>query len=86
MLKIKDGYVMQMIGDSHYAVYAGAESNMPSMLSLNGVAALLFSRLLEGCETEALVSALLDEYDVSREVAERDVSAFIEKLEKAGML
>ena len=86
MLKLKDGYVMQKIGETNYAVYAGAESGMPSMLSLNGVGALLFSRLLEGCETEALVSALLDEYDVSREVAERDVSAFIEKLEKAGML
>lgn len=86
MLKIKDGYVMQKIGDTNYAVYAGSESNMPSMLSLNEVGALLFSRMLEGCEREALVSALLDEYEVSREVAERDVSAFAEKLEGAGML
>ncbi len=86
MLKIKDGYVMQMIGDSHYAVYAGSESNMPSMLSLNGVAALLFSRLLVGCERDSLIDALTDEYEVSREVAEHDVDAFIEKLEKAGML
>ena len=86
MYKIKDGYVMQKIGDTDYAVYAGAEDNMPSMLSLNSVAAFLFSHLLAGCEFDALVCALTDEYEVSREVAEHDALAFIEKLEGAGML
>jgi PqqD family protein of HPr-rel-A system len=53
----------------------------------NPTAALLWKRLGNGGATEAdLVDALCERYEVSRDVAEADVTAFLEQLSSRGLL
>ena len=56
------------------------------MLTLNNSGLLLWRKLEEGSDREAMANALTDEYDVSFEQALADVDKFIEKLESAGCL
>lgn len=55
-------------------------------VAADGSAALLWKRLAAGATREQLVSALCDHYGVAGEVAERDVSAFVEQLSERGLL
>lgn len=56
------------------------------MLTLNNSGLLLWRKLEEGSDREAMAKALTDEYDVSFEQALADVDKFIEKLKRAGCL
>ena len=55
-------------------------------LSLNETGAVLWKTLEKGATKEQLVKALLAEYDVDEATAEKDVSAFIEKLQEAKLV
>lgn len=85
-MRIKDGYVVRKIGDEYYAVFAGGETDAPSMLSLNGVGAFLFEKLMAGADRETVIRAVVDTYEVMPEKAAADVDAFLEKLTRAGVL
>ena len=47
---------------------------------------MLWRVLEEGGSQDALVEALLGEYDVTREQAEADVQEFLAKLDQAGCI
>ncbi len=58
-----------------------------AVVTLNDSGAFLFARLQEKDQTENdLVEALLAEYDVEREIAEKDVARFVAKISDAGMM
>ncbi|MEA2431183.1 MAG: hypothetical protein QOF65_403 [Thermoleophilaceae bacterium] len=52
----------------------------------NPSAAALWKRLSEGATEANLVDALCERYEVSREIAEADVSAFVRQLSERGLL
>ncbi|OFS26526.1 lasso peptide biosynthesis PqqD family chaperone [Brevibacterium sp. HMSC07C04] len=54
-------------------------------LHLNATAALIKSRLDAGDDTDAIVRALVDEYDVDADTARRDVEAFCRALDEKGL-
>jgi hypothetical protein len=54
--------------------------------SLNTTASTVFQLLLVGADVEALVTAILDVYDVDRATAERDVGAFLDELRQQDLL
>lgn len=56
------------------------------MVSLTESGALLWQQLQNGCGKEELVNALLAEYEVDRQTAEADVSSFLERMEKLGLV
>lgn len=86
-MKIKDGYMMRKIAGNCVVVPMGDEiTNFNGMINLNETGELLFSNLLKGCNKEELMEAMMAEYNVSREICEKDVDIFIEKLEKVGIL
>ena len=57
------------------------------MISMNETAAFLWEAV-EGktFDTEALAKLLVDEYDISMEVAEKDVTALLQTWNKAGVI
>ena len=58
-----------------------------AVVTLNDSGAFLFSLLKEKHQTENdLVEALLSEYEVTREIAEKDVARFVAKISDAGMM
>ena len=56
------------------------------MITLNDTGAFLWEKLQEETTQEALVAALLGEYDVDEETAKASVAAFVEKLNANGFL
>ncbi|MBE6712630.1 MAG: PqqD family protein [Ruminococcaceae bacterium] len=84
-MKIKDGYLLKEVGGNFVVVPVGNVS-FNGMLSLNETAVLIWKKLEEGCTEADLLSAFLEEYDVTEDRAKKDISLFVEKLKKAGIL
>lgn len=81
-MKIKEGFILRNVADNYVVVPIGeATVDFNGMMSLNETGAFLFGKLIEGIEKDELVEELMEEYDVDQERAEKDVTAFIEKVE-----
>ncbi|MBQ2719647.1 MAG: PqqD family protein [Clostridia bacterium] len=86
-MKRRSGFVLETVGGDTYAVAVTAEAaGVGSMVKLNPTAATLFALLETETDTEALVAALMEKYEVTKEVAERDVAAFVAALGEAKLL
>ncbi len=87
-MKIKSGFVLEEVGGSYLAVAVGDRAaEYRVLIKLNKSAAFLWSLIAEEDKSaEELISALISEYDVDRQIAERDVTAFYESLKKGGLL
>ena len=83
MLINKD-FTIQKVGTSYLAVPVGETSkHFHGMIRLNETGAFLWKLMAEKDCTEAeLVDALLAEYEVEREIAEKDVHAVVELLKE----
>ena len=81
-MQIKKDFTIQKIGSSYVAVPVGETSKtFHAMINLNETGAFIWKLLAEADRTEEeLVEALLGEYDVAREIAEKDVSRIVEIL------
>ncbi len=85
-MKIRDTYILRSVAGQNIVVSVGAEVNFNSIISLNETGTFLWEKLTEENTAEGLVDALLGEYDVDKQTAERDVAAFIEKLKANNIL
>lgn len=80
MLKLKEGFILREIGGEIMVIPSGEELDLNMMITLNETGRFLWERLEEGTTVDALVSALLEEYEVEEAVARKNVEAFVEKL------
>ncbi len=80
MLKLKEGFILREIGGEIMVIPSGEELDLNMMITLNETGRFLWERLEEGTTVEALVGALLAEYEVGEAVALENVKAFVEKL------
>lgn len=86
-MKINEGFVIQKIGDSFYAVPVSKNSAIgSSMIKLNETAHLMWKKIEEGSSKEDIAKAISDEYNVDKETALVDVKSFCEQLGKVGIL
>lgn len=86
-MKIKNGYMLREVAGEAVVVPSGEVSlNFQGIISLNETGALLWRQLEQGCEKKALVQALLDEYEVDAETAEKDVAEFLKLAGDAGVI
>lgn len=87
-MQINKDFTIQKVGAFYVAVPVGETSkSFHGMVRLNETGAFLWRALSENDLTEeALVDALLKEYDVSREIAARDVHRVVEMLAENGFL
>ncbi len=77
-MKIKSGFMLRQVANSFVVVAVGARSEeFNGMVNLNATGAFLWKETQKGAERDELVEALLEQYDVTRELAERDVDRFI---------
>lgn len=84
-MKIKDNFLLRQVADTWVVMPIGTEMlDFNGMLNLNETGALLWQKLAEGGDTDALVNAITSEYDVSEVEARADVMAFCRKLIDAG--
>ena len=86
-MKIKENFLLRKISDSYIVVPVGdAVVDFSGLINLNETGALLFENMQKGCEEEELVKVLLEQYDVTEEVAKADVKAFVQKAKDADIL
>lgn len=85
--KIKDGFVLRKIGTQMMAVPTGKlTSEIHGMIALSESGAMLWNLLLQGANKEMLANALLEEYEIDAQTAEKDTESFIDNLIEQGAL
>lgn len=86
-MKIKEGFVLRSVAGSHIVVPLGNQiSNFGSIIKLTETGAFLWAQLESEKTIDELVLALTNEYEVDREKATTDVTAFVQKLSSNNLL
>lgn len=87
ILKASNQFILRQIAGDNLLIPVGAAANQTKgliLLSESGM--LLYEKLKHGCTKEALVAALLAEYDVTEDEARADTDAFLEQMRQLNML
>lgn len=86
-MKIKDGFVTRKIMDEYVVVPVGERiADFNGLISVNESGALMWEALKQDVDESSLVDLLLEEYEIDRETASRDVSAFLKILKENDFL
>ncbi len=85
-MKLKDGFILREVAGQIVVLPTGSDLDLNMMITLNDTGKFLWERLQQETDVDALVEALLGEYDVDRETAQKSVQAFVEKLQANGLL
>lgn len=86
-MKIKDGYILRQVNNEWIVVTVGqAAINFSGLIRLNETGAFLFDLMLKETNIDTLVKELTNEFDISEEIALRDVNKFIETLKVKNIL
>jgi len=85
-MKLKEGFILRTVAGQTVALPVGGVTNLDMMITLNGTGKFLWEKLAVGAEKNELVEALLEEYDVDRERAEKSVDTFVKRLKELDFL
>lgn len=86
-MKIKPGFILRTVDDMSIVVAVGeASRHFNGMITLNETGAVLWKQLENGCDEDALVSALCSAFTVDEQTAREDARAFTEAAFAAGFL
>lgn len=86
-MKIREGFVLRQVADATIVVPSGTASlDFNGMITLNETGAFLWKLLESDTDEEAMVSAMLKEYDVDEKTAKAGISKFVARLENEGLL
>lgn len=85
-MKIKNGFVLRQVAGQAVVLPGGDALDLNMMITLNETGAFLWEHLQQETDENALVTALLKEYDVDEETAQKAVAAFVEKLDANGFM
>ena len=86
-MKINGEFIMREVVGEYVLVPVGDTAlHFNGMISLNEVGACIWKGLSQGKEREALLEAVLEEFEVSREEADRDLEEFLDVLREKGLL
>ena len=85
-MRIKEGFVLRTVAGETVALPSKGVTNLDMMITLNDTGRFLWEKLTIGAEKAELIEALLAEYDVDREKAEKSVDAFVERLKELDFL
>ncbi len=86
-MKLIDKFVIREVGGSLVAVAVGKASKVfRGVIKLNDCSKLVFEKLQKDTTEEQLVEAVVSEYDVSREQAQKDVLELLAKMREVKIL
>ncbi len=85
-MKIKEGFILREVAGSFIVVAVGNRvKEFNGIINLNETGAFLWKMLEKGADEDGLKKALLEEYDVTEEIAERDIRSFVDRIKEAGL-
>ena len=86
-MKIKEGFVLRNVADATIVVPTGKASlDFNGMITLNETGAFLWRLLESDTDEEAMLAAMLNEFDVGEETARAGIARFVAKLNSEGLL
>lgn len=86
-MKVKKGFMLREVAKNYVVVPVGkAAVEFNGIINLNETGAFLWGKLVDDTTLDLLISALLDRYNISFDIAKKDVLAFVKKLEGANLL
>ena len=87
-MKIKENFVLRELCGDYVVVAVGEQTlNFKGLIKLNETGAFLWQKMAEkDISEEALLQAMLSEYDVEKAVAKTDIDEFIDLLKEADLL
>lgn len=86
-MKLRYQFACAPVGDMFMAVAVGRDAAYyHGMVEMNDVGAFLFRKLQRDTNEEALVQALLEEYEVTPETASQDIRELLNLLDEKGIL
>ena len=85
-MKLKEGFILSEVAGKTVVIPTGDMMDLKAVITLNDTGKFLWEHLSEETDTEALVAALLDAYDVDTETAQAHVAAFVDTLAANGFL
>lgn len=87
-MKTKKGYTLRTLGNEYLLIGEGLEAvHFGHMVSMNESAALLWKEV-EGKDFDVatLANILIDNYSISREMAENDAAALLQSWKEANII
>ena len=86
-MKLKTKYILRSVADKTVAIaLEQGDEKTDGVITLNETGAFIFSRLNEQADFNSIVEDFFNEYDVTREEAEKAVSSFVETLKNSELL
>lgn len=88
-MKVKNGFEMQNVCGEHIIVPAGIENvDYSKIISMNPTAAYLWEKVaaMEEFTIDEMVQLLLDEYEVTEDVAREDCKLIVERWAEIGLI
>lgn len=86
-MKASNQFILRTIADENLLIPVGeAALSVKGLIALSESGALLYTKLKDGCSRADLISALMNEYEVSEEIANQDTDAFLNQMRQLGML
>lgn len=85
-MKLKEGFVLRDVAGQPVVLPSGDGLDLNMMITLNETGKFLWQKLESGADADALVEALLAEYDVTEDVAHASVDRFVAKLREHDFL
>lgn len=86
-MRIKEGFVLREVAGNNVVIGVGATmQEFNGVLTLSGSGSLLWKKLESGADKEELIAAILEEYEVDRDTAEKDIDAFLDKIRSVKLL
>lgn len=87
-MRIKPGFMLHQIGEEYIVMHDGSTNvDFSRIISLNRTAASLWQMFRdEDFDTDDMANALTIHYDVDPVQARRDTEAFIQSLQRCGIL
>lgn len=86
-MKVKEDFLLRKVAGCYVVVPVGkATVDFNGMLNLNDTGAFLWEHLQKDTTKEELLKSMMETYEVTEELASKDIDNFIKKLEDAGVL
>lgn len=86
-MKLKNGVVIQKVGEGYVAVVTGAAKvKFNGMIKMNETAAFIAKLLQSETDEDTIVKELLSQYNVSEDEAHKSVRSVVGNFEKVGLM
>jgi hypothetical protein len=86
-MKINENFLLRDIAGQKVVLPVGeAAEKFNGMIRLNDTGIYLWTLLEQDTDEDALLSAMLRDYEIDEETARADIHRFVETLRKAGIL